>query len=177
MRAEATQRVALVFTLLDANGNGILEAEDFALMADRVVARAGASAPEAQQRLRASFERYWTTLVTELDANGDGVISLEEYTACVLTPERFEATIAEFAEALSALGDPDGDGLIERPLFTDLMLAIGFRRPNVDRLFDAFGPDADDRITVRTWADGIMDYYDPQKAGIAGDHLVTGAVV
>ncbi|MFJ9156575.1 EF-hand domain-containing protein [Streptomyces griseoviridis] len=176
MRAEATQRVALVFTLLDANGNGVLEAEDFALMGDRVVAQAGASTPEAQSRLRASFDRYWTTLVTELDANGDGVISLEEYTACVLTPELFEATIAEFAEALAALGDPDGDGLIERPLFADLMIAIGFRRPNIDHLFDAFEPDADDRIQVRTWVEGIKDYYDPNKAGIPGDHLVAAAV-
>lgn len=174
MRAEATQRVALVFTLLDANGNGVLDAGDFTLMGDRVVTQASESTPQAQQRLRASFDRYWNTLLTELDANGDGVISLEEYTACVLSPEVFEPTIAEFAEALAALGDPDGDGLIERPLFTALMIAIGFRRTNIDRLFDAFGPDADDRIQVETWVEGIKDYYDPDKAGIPGDHLVAG---
>jgi Ca2+-binding EF-hand superfamily protein len=175
MRAEATQRVALVFSLLDADGNGVLEADDFTLMSDRVVAAAPLSGQRARDAMRAAFERYWTTLLTELDADGDGEISFEEYAACVLSPERFDATITEFAEALAALGDPDGDGLIERPLFMALMTAIGFDGPNIDALFDAFGPTKDDRVQVPTWVEGIKDYYAPDKAGIPGDHLVTGA--
>jgi hypothetical protein len=175
MSTEATRRVALVFSLLDANGNGVLEAVDFSLMSERVVAAAPHADPAARERMRAAFERYWTTLLTELDANGDGEISFEEYTACVLSPERFEPTITEFAEALAALGDPDGDGLIERPAFMDLMTAIGFQRANIDTLFDAFGPTPDDRVRVRTWVEGIKDYYSPDKAGIPGDHLVAGA--
>ncbi|MDT0419815.1 calcium-binding protein, partial [Streptomyces sp. DSM 41982] len=112
MTTEANRRVALVFSLLDANANGVLEADDFDLMADRVVREAHASDRAAKDAMRAAFRRYWTTLLSELDANGDGEISFEEYTACVLSPERFEETIGVFAEALAALGDPDGDGLI-----------------------------------------------------------------
>jgi Ca2+-binding EF-hand superfamily protein len=177
MRAEATQRVALVFSLLDANGNGVLDEEDFALMGDRVVAAAPQASPAAAEAMRAAFRHYWSTLLRELDANGDGVVSFEEYTACVLSPERFAPTVAEFAEALAALGDPDGDGLIERPLFTALMTAIGFEPANIDVLFDAFAPTPDDRIAVRTWVEGIKDYYAPDKAGIPGDHLVPSTAV
>ena len=177
MRAEAAQRVALVFSLLDANGNGVLDADDFTLMGDRVTAVATGSDQGAKDALRAAFERYWTTLRTELDANGDGVITLEEYTACVLSPERFDATIAEFAHALAALGDPDGDGLVERPVFAALMDAIGFQEANIHALFDAFGPTAEDRIPVSTWEEGIKDYYAPDKAGIPGDHLVPSTAV
>lgn len=171
----ATQRVALVFSLLDANGNGVLDAEDFTLMGDRVVAAAPPGGEQAKERLRAAFALYWTTLRDELDANGDGVVSSEEYSACVLSPERFEATIAEFAEALAALGDPDGDGLIERPVFVSLMTAIGFALPNIHALFDALGPTQDDRVAVPTWAEAIRDYYAPDKSGTAGDRLVPGA--
>lgn len=175
MRTEATRRVALVFSLLDANGNGVLEAVDFSLMAERVVAAAPQADVSARERMRAAFERYWTTLLAELDADGDGQIGFEEYSACVLSPERFEPTITEFAEALAALGDPDGDGLVERPAFVDLMRAIGFRRPNINALFDALEPTPDDRVEARTWIEGIKDYYSPDKVGIAGDHLVAGA--
>ncbi|MGX1886836.1 EF-hand domain-containing protein [Streptomyces sp. NPDC055287] len=177
MNAEATKRVALVFSLFDTNGNGVLEADDFELMAGRVVEAAPDSDKVAKDAMCEAFRQYWTTLRTELDANGDGEISLEEYTACVLSPERFDATIDEFARTLAALGDPDGDGLIERPAFVALMRAIGFERANIDALFDAFSPSDEDRIQVATWITGIKDYYAPDKAGIPGDHLVTSTAV
>ncbi|WP_331755423.1 EF-hand domain-containing protein (plasmid) [Streptomyces sp. NBC_00846] len=172
MRTEAAERAELLFSLFDANGNGVLDSEDFDLMTGRVLQAAVASDDGAKEALRASFRRWWTTLATELDANGDGVISVEEFRPFVLDPERFGPTVEEFARALSALGDPDGDGLIERPLFVSLMTAIGFAEAKIHALFDAFGPDADDRVTVATWASGIKDDYAPDLAGIPGDQLV-----
>ncbi|MEU9101268.1 EF-hand domain-containing protein [Streptomyces sp. NPDC048361] len=177
MRNEAAKRVELVFSLFDANGNGVLDSDDFDLMTSRVLEAAAASDDDAKAAIRAAFRRYWTTLATELDANGDGVITVEEFRPFVLDPERFGPTIAEFADALSALGDPDGDGLIERPLFVSLMLAIGFEEANIHALFDAFGPDAKDRITVDTWSVGIKEYYAPDLAQIPGDQLVAARAV
>ncbi|MFE7486337.1 EF-hand domain-containing protein [Kitasatospora sp. NPDC057965] len=172
MRNEATQRVELVFELFDANRNGVIDIGDFDLMSRRVVEAAADSDETAKEAIRAAFRRYWVVLETELDANGDGVVTREEFRAFVLSPERFGPTIAQFADALAALGDPDGDGLVERPRFVALMIAIGFGHANIDALFDAFGPTADDRIPVATWAEGIRDYYAPDKAGIPGDRLV-----
>ncbi|MGC5038579.1 MULTISPECIES: EF-hand domain-containing protein [unclassified Streptomyces] len=177
MQREAAKRVELVFSLFDVNGNGVVDSGDFDLMSDRVLAAAAASDDRAKAAMHAAFRRYWTTLATELDANGDGVITLDEFRPFVLDPERFGPAIAEFAEALAALGDPDGDGLIERPLFVSLMTAIGFEEANIHALFDAFGPDTEDRITVATWAAGIKDYYAPDLAGIPGDRLVAAPAV
>jgi Ca2+-binding EF-hand superfamily protein len=172
MRTEAAQRVELVFSLFDVNRNGVVDSGDFDLMTERVLAAAVASDDGAREAIRAAFRRYWSTLATELDANGDGVITVDEFRPFVLDPERFGPTVTEFATALSTLGDPDGDGLIERPLFVSLMTAIGFEEANIHALFDAFGPDAEDRITVATWAAGIEDFYAPDLAGIPGDQLV-----
>ncbi|MEU9337191.1 EF-hand domain-containing protein [Streptomyces sp. NPDC048290] len=174
MRTEAIQRVTLVFSLFDVNGNGVLDAEDFTLMNDRVAAAAPHAAQDAKDTMRAAFEEYWEALVTGYDTNGDGVISLEEFIACVLAPERFTPAVVAFADALVALGDPDGDGHVERADFTALMIAIGFRPANIDTLFDAFGPDERDSIAGATWHEGIKDFYGADKAGIAGDHLLTG---
>ncbi|WP_426362097.1 EF-hand domain-containing protein [Streptomyces sp. E-08] len=177
MRTEAAQRVELVFSLFDANGNGVIDSGDFDLMTGRVLEAAVASDADAKEAIRTAFRRYWTTLATELDTNGDGVITVDEFRPFVLDPKRFGPTVSEFAAALSALGDPDGDGLIERPLFLSLMTAIGFEEANIHALFDAFGPDADDRITVDTWATGIEEYYAPDLAGIPGDRLVGAPAV
>ncbi|MER5622305.1 EF-hand domain-containing protein [Streptosporangium sp. NPDC002544] len=176
MQKAAIDRVKLIFALLDADGTGYLEAEDFELMATRVIAAAPDSDDATKAAMLAAFRRYWTTLAAELDANDDNRISFEEYTACVLSPERFDAAITGFAEALAALGDPDGDGLIERRVFVALMTAIGFERANIDALFDAFGPSDADQIMVSVWATGIKDYYHPEKTGIPGDHLVGGPI-
>lgn len=172
MRAEAIDRVQLVFNLFDADGSGYLSAEDFELMAERVVQAASGSDTASKEAMQAAFRRYWATLALELDADQDNKITFEEYSACVLSPERFEATIEDFAVSLAALGDPDGDGLIERPVFLALMTAIGFERANIEALFDAFGPNAQDEVTVAAWVQGIEDYYRADKAGIAGDRLV-----
>ncbi|MFF1418230.1 EF-hand domain-containing protein [Streptomyces sp. NPDC058280] len=175
MRTAALDRVELVFTLFDVNGNGYLEAEDFEAMAKRVIQAVPNADDSAKSTMLAAFQTYWTTLVSELDADHDGRVSFDEYTACVLSPERFDEAISEFAEALSALGDLDGDRVVQRPVFVALMTAIGFQLANIHVLFDAFGPTDSDRITRTVWATGIKEYYSPDKAGIPGDHLVGDA--
>ncbi|BAJ33311.1 MULTISPECIES: EF-hand domain-containing protein [Kitasatospora] len=172
MRNEAVQRVALVFKLLDANGNGVLDAGDFELKTERVLAEAPDSTPEARRAFTDSMRRWWEVIAGVLDENGNGVVSPQEFEASVLSPELFGRAADEFADALSVLGDPDGDNLIGRPRFLALMTAWGFEAPNINSVFDAFGTDAQDRITVASWADGIRDYFAPGLAGIPGDHLV-----
>ncbi|MFF2375606.1 EF-hand domain-containing protein [Streptomyces xiamenensis] len=172
MRAEALSRAKVVFSLFDADGNGYLESEDFDLMAGRVVLAAPDAGEAEKDALRDAFRQWWVFLLGELDANRDGRISLEEFTAGVLTPERFRDALGAFAGTLAALGDPDGDGLVERPLFEALMTAIGFEHANIHALFDAFGPTDEDRITTGTWITGIKEFYSPDHADIPGDHLV-----
>jgi Ca2+-binding EF-hand superfamily protein len=171
MRTEAIDRVQLIFDLLDADGSGHLDAEDFELMGRRVVHAAKGSDTAGKEAMLAAFRRYWTTLAAELDTNNDNRITFEEYSGCVLSPERFDDTIEDFAVSLAALGDPDGDGLIERDVFVALMSAIGFERANIDALFDAYEPNDDDEIAVPVWVTGIRDYYSPEKTG-TGDLLV-----
>ncbi|MGM1059439.1 EF-hand domain-containing protein [Saccharothrix sp. Mg75] len=169
----ALSRVDLVFALFDANGSGQIDADDFEVMARRVVDAAPQSDAAAKEAMAAAFHRYWKTLVEELDDDRDDSITREEFEDVVLSPERFEPTIDEFARSLARLGDPDGDGLIERRVFTALMTAIGFEQQNIDALFDALEPDRDDRISVSSWVESIKEFYRPDAAGIPGDRLAS----
>lgn len=175
MGTEATDRVGLIFTLLDANGTGQLDANDFELMASRVVKAAPRSDAKAKDAMVAAFRGYWKALAAELDSDSSGRVSREEFQTSVLDPERFERPIDDFARALARLGDPDGNGVVERRVFNALMSAIGFERENIDSLFDALEPDKQDRIAVSTWADGIKDFYQPDASGIPGDLLLSSA--
>ncbi|MFI5529814.1 EF-hand domain-containing protein [Kitasatospora sp. NPDC051853] len=173
--SEASDRVGLVFSLFDADGNGVLESDDFDLMTRRVTDALPQAGAAAKDRLAAALGRYWETLVGELDVDGDGRISPEEFEAVVLDPQRFDAVVDEFAEALTGLADADGDKLVTRPDFLAVMTAIGFELPNIQALFDALGPVDGDRVEAPVWAEAIRDYYRPEKAGIAGDRLLSGA--
>lgn len=174
-QAAALSRVDLVFTLFDVNGSGEIEANDFEAMAARVVEAAPQSDPAAKEAMSAAFHRYWKTLAEELDDDRNGRINRDEFEDVVLSPERFDPTVDEFARSLARLGDPDGDGLIKRHVFTALMSAIGFERQNIDALFDALEPDRDDRVSVSTWVSSIKEFYRPDAAGIPGDRLVSSA--
>lgn len=176
MHPQATRRAELIFNLFDTNGNGVIEVDDFNLMANRVVEAAVESGEAAKAAIRVAFDRYWNTLALELDFNGDGRITAAEFSGFVLTPRLFGPTVEQFAHALAALGDPNGDGLIERPVFVALMEAIGFEYENIHALYDAFGPADGDRITVSTWVEGIKDFYAPDLVDIPGDRLVPDPV-
>ncbi|GAA2612873.1 EF-hand domain-containing protein [Streptomyces axinellae] len=177
MRTEALDRVRLVFTLFDADGNGVIEADDFELMAGRVVAAVPETDAAKRSTMQTAFRTFWTALADNLDANGDGKVSFEEFQAVVLDPEQFTAAIGEFAEALTAVADPDGDGLVERPAFVAVMTAIGFALPNIHALFDALEPVGTEQASVPVWAEAIKEYYSPDAAGTAGDLLVAAPVV
>ncbi|MDO0924328.1 calcium-binding protein [Streptomyces sp. TG1A-8] len=153
--SEASDRVQLVFSLFDADGNGYLEPADFELMGERVVAAVPAATDAAKNGFLGALRRYGDTLATELDADRDGRISPGEFTAVTLDPQRIVAVVDEFAESLAALGDPDGDGFVTRADFLALMAAIGFGPSGTEALFDAFGPVDGDRVPVSTWAGGI----------------------
>jgi len=172
MRPEAVERVRLVFTLFDADGNGAIEADDFELMASRVVAAVPEADAARRNAMVAAFRTFWRALAEDLDTDGDDKVSLEEFQAVVLDPRRFDAAVAEFAEALTAVADPDGDGMVEQPTFVAVMTAIGFALANIKTLFNALDPAGPERASVPAWAEAIKEYYRPDAAGIA-DHLVS----
>lgn len=171
MRDEAVNRAWAVFSVLDADRDGVLAQADFELMASRVEAAAWRSAPAQREALREEFRRWWTALAAHLDTEGDGRVDFDEYRGGVLSPERFADTVAAFARALAVLGDPEGAGTVARGVFVELMVTIGFPPDRSEAVFDALGPSADDHVTVAAWEAGVRDFFAPDRAGVAGDHL------
>ncbi|WP_169808616.1 EF-hand domain-containing protein [Microtetraspora niveoalba] len=154
------ERLRFRFRMLDTDGNGYLEGEDFERLAADVLE--AMDEPAGSQKGRAVFaghRRYWEGLRDALDVDGDGRISPSEYIARLGAPVEARETVADYAESLAALADRDGDGFIELGDFLTCMTALGFHRANCVTLFTRLDEAGDGRVPVDVWAATIVDYY------------------
>lgn len=67
------------FNLIDEDGNGLIEANDFELRADRMADARDLSEPDARAALRDRVMAWWTHLCTVADLDDDDRVSREEW--------------------------------------------------------------------------------------------------
>jgi Ca2+-binding EF-hand superfamily protein len=67
------------FHLIDEDGNGLIESDDFQRRADRLAASFGITDDAERDRLRRRLLLWWEHLSTLADANDDGRITREEW--------------------------------------------------------------------------------------------------
>ena len=73
-------KFTLLFNMRDTDGNGVVEAEDFDLVTERVATAKGWSPGTTEYEGYAEFRRtLWERIWKPADVNGDGKIELEEY--------------------------------------------------------------------------------------------------
>ncbi|MEV0457935.1 EF-hand domain-containing protein [Catellatospora methionotrophica] len=170
MDMDISDRIRLRFNLLDADGNGVLEAEDFAAVADRIILAAGADAsgPKAAA-LRAAHDGYWQSLRSASPAER---IDLPAYAAIVAADGWFPQYGQQYAQSLADICDRDGDGQISFTEFQPVMVAVGFAADKVQRLFSSFDQDGSGSIDRAEWVAGIAEFYDPTVTGSVTEVLV-----
>jgi Ca2+-binding EF-hand superfamily protein len=153
-------RTRFRFGLLDADGNGVLEQNDFETLAERVIAASGAPGDSAKAaRVRAAYLGYWEGLYAQADGNGDGVVDFEEYAAAVHDQGSYDRYVRLYAEALVALADPDDDGWVEREHYVACMAATGFPTVNAEATFADLDTAGEGRLSAASWLGSIADFY------------------
>ncbi|MEV0408095.1 EF-hand domain-containing protein [Actinoallomurus sp. NPDC050550] len=170
------ERLRLRFRMLDRDGDGYLEGEDFDQLAAEVLGAMGEPTESAKGRaVLAGHRRFWEGLRATLDADGDGRISPDEYVARLGDPGEAERNTADYARSLAALADRDDDGFITLDDFLTIMAAIGFARSNSATLFQKLDESGDGRVPVERWATTIMDYYRAEGTDVP-IHVLTAPV-
>ncbi|GAA2213851.1 hypothetical protein GCM10009850_093140 [Nonomuraea monospora] len=166
-------RLRARFSLLDANGDGRLRAEDFALLAGRVCASLGADPNSAKAlALAEGCRAYWEGLAAISDSDGDGIVTFQEYAAAVPDSDHFDEHGSPYARALTALADIDDDGQVEHTDFVACMTAIGFALPQVEQLFATLASHGG-RVTTDAWSAAIKAYYVSTSAHTPGQMLAS----
>ncbi|NUT47766.1 MAG: hypothetical protein HOV94_10730 [Saccharothrix sp.] len=137
------------FDLLDATGDGYLCRDDYEVLALRLVQSFGhPPRSPAATAVRRAYRDLWRALAAESDTDDDGRVGKAEFLAWArrATHTAFDRTLRPLAEAVLALVDADGSGVVEREEFRTLVTRCGLPDDEAEALADRL--DTDHRGTI-----------------------------
>ncbi|MDT0328330.1 EF-hand domain-containing protein [Nocardiopsis lambiniae] len=160
---KANDRLEERFRLWDHNGNGVIERSDFEQEIEGILSRFGvaSSAPEAAG-LRGAylglFDRLAQAAGTEQMSKDDFVRAAESEIV-----GRGNAGFAEVLQptiqAIMAIADTDGDGLISPNEFQRWFAAIGLNPGQADEAFQEIDTDGNGSLSVTELVAAVRDYH------------------
>ena len=150
------KKISRLFSFFDADGNGVLEAEDMDLIVENFSKIfAWEMGDENSKNFGSAFKKYWRKLMMVSDTNNDDAITLAEfvqaYERTLVNDNTYEQFVKPFLDNIFPLIDIDKDGSLQLNEFTKLY--EGFRNPaenakNVFSLLDINGDGALSREEV-----------------------------
>jgi Ca2+-binding EF-hand superfamily protein len=169
-----------MFELLDVDGNGVLEYDDFRMVVDTMADERGLDRSSRRYlSLVAGNKRLWKMFSRHLDVDHNGQISLAEWLAfhikAFLSDPIENGMQPEFSSALTAtakffldLLDSDGDGVVK---VDDYVLFCGAYNvgENEARIgFDMFDRDGNGELSQEEVVNMVQEFYlsdDPEALG------------
>lgn len=142
------------FALLDHDGNGTLEHDDFQGLAKRLVEGLGepVSSPKGSALL-SGISELWRAMLRCTDMDGDQRISREEFGAALetgrlVTDDSVGATVRLTVQALLDLCDSDGNGELDEAELSDLLRLCGIPAEEAPRIFAELDTDGSGALSV-----------------------------
>jgi hypothetical protein len=146
-----SQRGALSrwFDLLDADGNGVIEANDYDVMARRVCQSfAYGVDTERYERVQRIYLNLWFLL----SGGADGGIDRERFVTwyaeyLVGLPDGYDGVMAPVVDAVFEMVDANGDGRVDLDEFSRLFEAYGIEPAEAARVFADVDRDRDGYVS------------------------------
>jgi hypothetical protein len=115
MPAFLDRKMKHFFTLMDRDGSGTLELNDYLTTADSVSSAFGMAAGSAEHNeLRRAFTRFWEDIVKPMDTNGNGHVNFDEYLTAYNAGVRDDAQgykrIRPISDAILNIADTESNG-------------------------------------------------------------------
>ncbi|MEV7571280.1 EF-hand domain-containing protein [Streptomyces tanashiensis] len=153
-----------IFSMLDADGDGVISQAEYFARVDRVAAamRRPAGDPLVVAARAAHAEVWW-----HMDANRDLRVTFEEYSAWA-GHDTFEESCRPALRSLFDIADADADGRLNRDEFTRLRAAMGNAELDIDSAFDALDTDRDGAVDREAYLLGIRDFLTTGVSAMAG---------
>ncbi|WP_378309988.1 EF-hand domain-containing protein [Amycolatopsis silviterrae] len=164
------------FELMDANGNGYLEREDYALLSRRLIEEfAGSAGPAKANAVLDTYLRYWDEFIGHMDRDGDGRVTKGEFVQAIsaktIDAAGFDRVAEPHFRAVCELADTDGDGSVNRAEFIRVMSVYGVGAQDAEAVFARLDSDADGALTVGELTAAGRDFYLSDDDGSNGSGL------
>ncbi|NUS42534.1 MAG: hypothetical protein HOQ24_02395, partial [Mycobacteriaceae bacterium] len=169
-------KVRAHFQLFDHDGDGLLQAEDYTVVADRVAAAFGHPPDsKAAADLRAGYAHCWASLCRVAGANVVNGIGYAAYaralTTLVQDPAGYERNIHPIVDAFLAAADTDGDQVLNRTETHTLLCAFGARPRDARAAVLRLDTNGDGVINVDELDEAFRDYFTSDDPGRIGNAL------
>lgn len=174
------EKLMHMFDLLDVDGNGVLEYEDFRMVVDTMSEERGWG-PKHRRHigLVAANRRLWQTLVRHVDADGNGEISMAEWLtfhieAFLQDPElkgqqsKVSSTLRSTAKFFCDMLDSDGDGKASEDDYVSFCSAYNVDEAEARQSFKVFDRNQNGILQIDEIQALITEFYlsdDPDAPG------------
>ena len=175
------QKLTLKFELLDNDGNGTIEYDDFKRVLELLADIRGLAEDSADYAaLEGTNRALWHALEDFCDANGDGRISLKEwldYHSNALFYEReflsvipgFDTTVEAMAEFFYQLLDGDGDGEVSAQDYFEFCLAHGVEEAEAQANFMRLDLNGDGKLSKDEVQKLVAEFYQSEDPSAPGN--------
>jgi tellurite resistance protein TerC len=162
------------FAVIDTDGNGVWQREDYRLLTQRLCETFGYAADSAAGHELASAQRaLFDTMLSHMDANRDDEISREEFVAGLgrgrpADGPGFEAAVSAAARSLIQVADADGNGVLDPGEYARLAAVYGAGADEAERAFGRLDQDRNGVLDVSELTLAISQFFasrDPRSLG------------
>ena len=171
--AAARSMLARRFAVIDANGNGVLDAGDHQLAARRLCEAFGYAADSPAARSAATaLSALFDRMLAHMDADGDHVITQDEFVTAagreIGDRAGFDAAAGATARTLIQVADTDGNGVLDTGEYTRLAAVYGVDADQAARTFGRLDLDRNGVLDTAELSQAISQFFVPEDPGIRG---------
>ena len=161
------------FAVIDTDGNGMWQRDDYQLLAQRLCETFGHTADSAAGREVASALRaLFDTMLSHMDANDDAQISRDEFVAslgrAIKDRMSFDTAVGAAAQTLIRMADQDGNGVLDAGEYARLAAVYGAQADEAERAFGRLDQDRNGVLDTSEFTHAISQFFtsrDPHAHG------------
>jgi tellurite resistance protein TerC len=161
------------FAVIDTDGNGVWQREDYQLLTRRLCETFGHAADSPAGHALACAQRVlYDTMLSHMDANHDQEISREEFVAglrrAIKDRTGFEVAVGTAARTLIQVADQDGNGVLDAGEYARLAAVYGARVDEAKRAFGRLDTDHNGVLDAAELTAAIGQFFASRDPGARG---------